>query len=555
MSVSSFNRRWAQVIIATLARHQVRHICIAPGSRSAPLTLAAANEPALACHTHFDERGLGFFALGMAKGLNAPVALIVTSGTAVANLLPAVIEARLTGERLIVLSADRPPELIGCGANQAIAQPGIFSHFARRCDLPRPTPDISARWLAATLDEAIAATRAGALHVNCPFAEPLYGPEDDAWRDWLSPLAEWPQQETPWVSHSVGDGQAPQPDWLRWREKRGVVIAGRIKAEEGAALANWAERLGWPLLADIQSQTGQPLPCADLWLNSPRAQRLLTQAELVVQFGGNLVSKRLLQWQQQARPQQWWLIDPLPGRRDPASQPGRRIVSEIDVWLQAHPARDAACWAPELSALAAAMQQQVGALLAEEDEALMAHRLAELLPPQGQLCLGNSLLVRLADALAQLPAGYPVCTNRGASGIDGLIATFAGLQRAVPRPTLALLGDISTLYDLNSLALLRQVDIPLVLVVVNNDGVRIFSLLPTPPDRREAFFTLPQGVSFAPAAQMFGLDYRRVEKWETLHEAVHRGFTRRGATLVEFCVPPDRGAEAFARLVALRGQQ
>ena len=96
------------------------------------------------------------------------------------------------------------------------------------------------------------------------------------------------------------------------------------------------------------------------------------------------------------------------------------------------------------------MQQQVGALLAEEDEALMAHRLAELLPPQGQLCLGNSLLVRLADALAQLPAGYPVCTNRGASGIDGLIATFAGLQRAVPRPTLALLGDISTLYDLNS---------------------------------------------------------------------------------------------------------
>lgn len=117
MSVSSFNRRWAQVIIATLARHQVRHICIAPGSRSAPLTLAAANEPALACHTHFDERGLGFFALGMAKGLNAPVALIVTSGTAVANLLPAVIEARLTGERLIVLSADRPPELIGCGAN------------------------------------------------------------------------------------------------------------------------------------------------------------------------------------------------------------------------------------------------------------------------------------------------------------------------------------------------------------------------------------------------------------------------------------------------------
>ncbi|AUX94145.1 2-succinyl-5-enolpyruvyl-6-hydroxy-3-cyclohexene-1-carboxylic-acid synthase [Mixta gaviniae] len=554
MSVSSFNRRWAQVIIAVLTRHQVRHICIAPGSRSAPLTLAAANQPALACHTHFDERGLGFFALGMAKALQAPVALIVTSGTAVANLLPAVIEARQSGERLIVLSADRPPELIDCGANQAILQPGLFSHFARRCDLPRPTPDINARWLAATLDEAIAATPAGALHINCPFAEPLYGPQDDAWLDWLAPLAEWQRQETPWVSHYPQGEPAPQPEWPRWREKRGVVIAGKMQADEGAALARWARALGWPLLADIQSQSGQPLPGVDLWLSSPRAQRRLAQAELVVQFGASLVSKRLLQWQQQARPPQWWLIDPLPGRRDPASQPGRRIVSEIGAWLQAHPACEAEGWAPELSALADAMRQQAETALKEEAEAQLAFRLAELLPAQGQLFLGNSLLVRLADALAQLPAGYPVYANRGASGIDGLIATVAGLQRGARRPTLALLGDISTLYDLNSLALLRQIDLPLVLVVVNNDGGRIFSLLPTPPERREAFFILPQGVSFAPAAQMFGLAYRQAECWETLREAVLQGFMHPGATLAEFCVPPDGGAQAFARLAAMGAQ-
>ncbi|GLR10711.1 2-succinyl-5-enolpyruvyl-6-hydroxy-3-cyclohexene-1-carboxylic-acid synthase [Mixta theicola] len=551
MSVSSFNRRWAQVIIAALTHHQVRHICIAPGSRSAPLTLAAAAEPALICHTHFDERGLGFLALGLAKASRSPVALIVTSGTAVANLLPAVIEAQLTGERLIVLSADRPPELINCGANQAITQPGIFSHFARRCDLPRPTPEIGVRWLAATLDETIAAADAGALHVNCPFAEPLYGPEDDAWREWLTPLDAWPQQAIPWVTHSAPCGQAQQSDWLRWRQKRGVVIAGKMRAEEGAAVAPWAATLGWPLLADIQSQTGQPLPRADLWLNSPQAQQQLNQAELVVQFGANLISKRLLQWQQQARPQQWWLIDALPGRRDPSSQPGRRIVSQVGSWINAHPAAACTPWAPTLHTLAATMQRQASAAVVNEPEAQLAHRLAELLPPGGQLFLGNSLLVRLVDALAQLPVGYPVYCNRGASGIDGLIATLSGIQRGQPRPTLALLGDISALYDLNSLALLRQLSAPLVLVVVNNNGGRIFSLLPTPVGERERFFTLPQSVSFAPAAQMFGLDYQNVATWEPLQHAVQQGFTQRGGTLVEFSVPPDRGAETFARLVAM----
>lgn len=550
MSDSSFNRRWAQVIITTLTRHQVHHICIAPGSRSAPLTLAAA-ESALICHTHFDERGLGFLALGLAKTSRTPVALIVTSGTAVANLLPAVIEAQLTGERLIVLSADRPPELINCGANQAILQPGIFSHFARRCDLPRPTPEITARWLAATLDDAIATANTGALHVNCPFAEPLYGTEDDAWREWLTPLEAWMPQTVPWVTHSVPEPQTRQSDWHRWRQKRGVAIAGKMHAEEGAAVAQWAATLGWPLLADIQSQTGQPLPGADLWLNSPQAQAQLNEAELVVQFGANLISKRLLQWQQRARPQQWWLIDALPRRRDPGNQPGRRIVSQIGSWINAHPAAPAAPWAPTLNQLAAALQRQVSAVVQDEPEAQLAYRLAELLPPEGQLFLGNSLLVRLVDALAQLPAGYPVYCNRGASGIDGLIATLSGIQRGQPRPTLALLGDISTLYDLNSLALLRQLAAPLVLVVVNNNGGRIFSLLPTPVSERERFFTLPQSVSFAPAAQMFGLDYQHVAAWDTLHYAVQQGFTQPGGTLVELSVAPDGGAETFARLVAM----
>lgn len=154
MSNSALNRRWAEVILEALRRHGLRHICIAPGSRSTPLTLAAAADDKFICHTHFDERGLAHLALGLAKSTRLPVAVIVTSGTAVANLYPALIEAGLTGERLVFLTADRPPELIDCGANQAIRQPGIFSsHPFAALALPRPVFDIPASWLVSSLDD------------------------------------------------------------------------------------------------------------------------------------------------------------------------------------------------------------------------------------------------------------------------------------------------------------------------------------------------------------------------------------------------------------------
>lgn len=146
-------------------------------ARSTPLTLAAAENPAFIHHTHFDERGLGHLALGLAKVSRQPVAVIVTSGTAVANLYPALIEAGLTGEKLILLTADRPPELIDCGANRAIRQAGMFaSHPSQTLSLPRPTQDIPASWLVSAIDNALAALHSGAVHINCPFAEPL-------WRD------------------------------------------------------------------------------------------------------------------------------------------------------------------------------------------------------------------------------------------------------------------------------------------------------------------------------------------------------------------------------------
>ncbi|MGM3174928.1 2-succinyl-5-enolpyruvyl-6-hydroxy-3-cyclohexene-1-carboxylic-acid synthase [Dickeya lacustris] len=555
MSTHIFNRRWAQVLFEVLSRQGIRHVCIAPGSRSTPLTLTAATHAALQCHTHFDERGLGHLALGLAKASGEAVAIVVTSGTATANLYPAIIEAGLTGERLVVLTADRPPEMIDCGANQAIRQPGMFgAHPAHALNLPRPTPDIPARWLAATLDNALSALRHGVLHVNCPFAEPLYGEDDPlAFQDWLGALGDWWQQQEPWLQGDSRDvALRVQPDWPQWRQRRGVVLVGRVAAHEGERIAAWAQTLGWPLIGDVLSQTGQPLASADLWLIHPEAQAL-HQAEIVVQFGASLTGKRVLQWQTAVAPQEYWLIDRLPGRLDPAQHRGRRLVAAPDDWLAAHPAPSPAqpCWAPAVQACAGRVRQQVALRLsAGFGEAQLAHRVAALLPPHGQFFVGNSLAIRLVDALACLPAGYPVYANRGASGIDGLLSTLAGVQRATARPTLAIVGDVSALYDLNSLALLRQVPAPLVLIVVNNDGGQIFSLLPTPLAQREAFYCMPQHVDFRHAAALFGLRYARAQDWQGVEEAVASGWQHGGATLLEVVVEPKAGVETLKQLLA-----
>ncbi|EPG6064662.1 2-succinyl-5-enolpyruvyl-6-hydroxy-3-cyclohexene-1-carboxylic-acid synthase [Proteus mirabilis] len=551
MSNSSFNRQWAKVILETLTRHGLRHICIAPGSRSTPLTLAAAANHKLICHTHFDERGLGHLALGLAKATQQPVAVIVTSGTAVANLYPALIEAGLTGERVIFLTADRPPELINCGANQAIRQQGIFaSHPSETLSLPRPTADIPARWLVSTLDNAMNNLVHGALHVNCPFAEPLYGDDIEHDTPWTQALGKWWQSDKPWLQETLSPSVTTHPQWDRLRQKKGVVIAGRISAKEGIAVAKWVSQLGWPLLGDVLSQTGQPLPCADLWLNNPQVKAELNQAEIVIQFGSSLTGKRLLQWQANCSPQMYWVIDAIPGRLDPGHHQGEKFTLSPSQWLTAHPAIDNLPWALSLSHIATQTYQHVTEVTDYFGEAQVAHQLDHLLPYNGQLFVGNSLIVRLIDAFAQLPQGYPVMSNRGASGIDGLLSTSAGVHRATQKPTLTILGDLSALYDLNSFALHQQVYAPNVVIIVNNNGGQIFSMLPTPMAERERFYCMPHALNFKHAAAMFGLDYVAPNCWDDLFTTVTACWQGEAkTTLIELIVNETEGAETLNQLV------
>lgn len=564
---ATFNHVWSSLLLEELFRLGVRDIALAPGSRSAPLTMAAAAHQGFHRHLHFDERGLGFMALGLAKGSNRPVAVIMTSGTAVANLWPAVAEAQLTGVPLIILSADRPHELIDNGANQAIDQQGIFGRYpVYQQNLPSPTPTIPAAFVLSSVDQALAkqALTPGVVHFNCMYPEPLYpGEHYQDFSDYLAPLGDWLSSRKPWSPWQQSEPTClPQAEWETFRQQRGIVVAGRItdpkQAQTAAALA---EQLGWPLLADLQSQIRfdcRNLIHMDQALNDPEFVAELGRAEVLLQFGARLVSKRLGQFIKQHSWQDYWLVDPQPARLDPDYRLRNRLLCSASAFAAAHPVTTQAPW-HTLAERQHNASQQIAAACEHFSELGVCHRLNSLI--EGQLFVGNSMPARLMDMLGETGKGPSrVMTNRGASGIDGLIATAYGFAQSVEpgsdEPTTLLLGDLSALHDLNSLALLSKASRPLVVILLNNDGGSIFRMLPVPTEGEllESYYRLPHGLSFEHAAAMFGLAYRAPTTLAGF-EQDYRAALKNGVTLIEIRVPSEQVADDLKMLgAAIRGK-
>lgn len=562
MSVSAFNCCWAKVILETLVRNGVKHLCLAPGSRSTPLTLSALQlqtEQRLKCHTHFDERGLGFLALGLAKASQTPVTIVVTSGTAVSNLYPAIIEAAQTETNLIVLTADRPIELINCGANQAIDQQNIFANYPiTTINLPRPTRELSANWLMSELDQACLTQQqqAGVIHINAPFAEPLYPNQQDNFNQdpWLNPLHQLAPTQT-WISKITSKPQSiPNPQWQQWQEKKGIVIAGRLPPHQSDQITTWANSLGWILITDIQSNTNASLPYADIWLANPTVQKQLKQAELIVQFGGHIISKRVNQFLSQFTGE-YWIITQGKKRLDPNHHRQHYFDLSIEQWLAAHPApeqqdKKTKPWLLEPLALSQFCHRFIPQQLGSElNEATLAYNLAQLLPSDGSLFLGNSLFIRLVDALAKLPDNYPVYTNRGASGIDGLIATATGVALSEKHPLIAMIGDLSALHDLNSLALLNKVQQPMLLFIINNSGGAIFEMLPVDQQIKADYYRLNHTYQFEQVAKMFNLNYTAPTNWQELTTAVTQALNCQQATVIEITTSPTAGSDNYKKLL------
>ena len=544
----------AELLIEELLRNGVDCFCIAPGSRSAPLALAVARRAAEKAHVHFDERGAGFFALGHARATGRPAAVITTSGTAVANLLPAVVEAAMDSVPLLLLTADRPPELRAAGANQTIEQPGIFGRYTRwQFDLPCPDEKIPFTSLLTTADQAVFRAQhphAGPVHLNCMFREPL-GPQPVAFprHAVLEPLAQWMNSAEPLTRYTaphatVAPDEAAALARLFTKAQHGLVVLGRLRSEKAsAALPALLRALGWPVFADVQTglrDAAEVIAHADLLLLSPALQKKW-RPDVVLHIGGGLVSRRVADFLRESAPQHYVLVNPGPARLDPAHQVTHRIVADIENFCSALAKRlpkrstrtGLALW-QRADAVAAQVLELELKPAKKISEPAVARWLSAALPAEHALLLGNSMPIRDMNMFAAA-APRRVVANRGASGIDGLVATAAGFAAGSGRPVTALLGDLALLHDLNSLALLAAGKQPVVLIVINNDGGGIFSFLPIAQSGAdfERFFGTPHGLTFAAAAQQFGLAYAAPTTLLELDEAYRTACASKRPALLE----------------------
>ena len=602
-----WNPRWGEWLVEELVRNDCTTFCISPGSRSTPLTLAIARHPQAQSHLGIDERGAAYFALGHARATGHPAVFICTSGTAVANALPAVIEASVEHLPLLVLSADRPPELQDTGANQTIDQTRLFgSHVRWFFDPGCPGPEFPPEALLSMVDQAVHRARhpvPGPVHLNLPFREPFFPAEKASDSSSVEPTAPdaWQATSQPWVRHGLPH-RAPddtaiaellqdgpkrkaadsssdnfvRPEPVKGNEiglrqaqperksrtlpdlKRGILSVGRIPRKARQPVQELAQRLGWPLFADITS--GLRLGSCENRITH-FDQLLLDglpsatwQPDVIWHLGFPPTSKRWLNfWEQTPAEQMVWIADH-PERHDSAHRFRLRVEADLSLFCKtmtatlpdSHP--DSGWleqWQHADAQVAQLLDPHFGSPTTDPipSELHVAHWLSQQVAPGHALFLGNSLPVRLVDFYGSGEGpGIPVVANRGASGIDGLISSALGYAQGTRRPVTLLIGDLSLLHDLNSLAGLGQANYPVIVIVLNNHGGGIFSFLPVAQQGEvfERFFGTPHDLEFRHAATLFGLDYEAPDSLQSLGCAYQAAVARNRSALIE--VVTDRKA-------------
>lgn len=552
LNAPNLNALWAEIIIEEFLRNGVDTFVLAPGSRNSALSLAACANERANTHVHFDERGAAFFALGLARATGRPAVFMCTSGTAVANALPAVVEASMACVPLIVVSADRPPELQDIGANQTIQQSGLFANYVRwQHEMPCPDLLIPPQTVLTAIDHTAyraAIPPEGPVHINCQFREPLAPVEAPFDQEgYTAPILEWSESTSPYTQHVLNEHRLD----VTAREQvlaavaecsRGLIVVGQLKSEKEIESAQTLGRaLGWPILPDIASglRSGRALEEGvhhydALLITDTKA--LLDQTEMIVQIGGAVTSKRLLEFLGASKFRHYVRVLDHPRRIDPVAKVSYRLQVGLSPFCYGMAeslkqsssfARDD-YWIGKLVSASGIAGATIERALEDEgtlNEISAVRTVMNTAPEGSAVFLGNSMPIRDADMYASASGnGTFIVANRGASGIDGTIATAAGYARASGKTLTAVLGDLATLHDLNSLQLLRDPGTRVILVVLNNDGGGIFSFLPVAefPEHFERAFGAPHGRTFADAAHLFGLTHEQpasIEEFETCYAA------------------------------------
>uniref|UniRef100_A0A0D9VHL4 Mandelate racemase/muconate lactonizing enzyme C-terminal domain-containing protein n=1 Tax=Leersia perrieri TaxID=77586 RepID=A0A0D9VHL4_9ORYZ len=563
-SCSNINLAWASFIVEEFVRL---------GSRSSPLALSASGHPLTTCISCYDERSLGFHALGYGRGSRKPAIVITSSGTAVSNLLPSVVEASQDFVPLILLTADRPPELHDAGANQAINQVNHFGSFVRHFfSLPPPDDQIYARMVLTAVDSvAYYATQTpqGPVHMNCAFREPL----DYRYQDWsvdcLKGLEKWFINRKPYTTYlgmKMVSALVMEVLEIVKKAKQGLLLVGAIHTDDDIwAVALLARHLSWPVAADVLSglrmrkvlNSSLKLDKSILFIDHID-QMLLSESvkswispDVIVQIGSRITSKRVGTYLESCSPTSYILIDAHPCRHDPSHVVTHRIQATIaefaaSLW-QCNFQRKTSRWSDILKVLNSAVSQEIMFQVHSEcslTEPYVAHVIGDALDGDAAIFVGNSMVIRDLDMFGKgwidhsknvndammhhFPGflGAPVAGNRGASGIDGLLSTAIGFSIGSNKHVFCVIGDISFLHDTNGLSLLNQRSQrkPMTIIVINNHGGAIFSLLPiaktASPQILEKFFYTLHDISISKLCAAHRVKHFVVQTKTELHDAL-----------------------------------
>jgi 2-succinyl-5-enolpyruvyl-6-hydroxy-3-cyclohexene-1-carboxylate synthase len=555
---------WARLVAASLASAGVRDVIVSPGSRSTPFAVAIARAPGLAVTSVVDERSASFVALGIARVTGRPAAVLATSGSAPAHWLPAVIEASTANVPLLLLSADRPLALAQTGAAQTIDQTKLFGQWVRFfADLGDPRDDdASLDGVVRTIGQAVAVSCGalpGPVHLNLRADKPLEPIDrDDALHARVETRIRRGVTQVSTAASGADETFAKTLATSLAQSERPLVVVGPRPAYT-APIAHALSGLGLPVAVEASSQLRfghRPTHAIDAFehLFSCGPFRERHAPDLILQIGSASTSSVFATIGVGVRR---FILD-AGGIRDPLG--GAVAISTADA-------------APTLARLAELAQHSRHELYARTLEAadarvwsLVEHALTgpfgegaavcaatNALPARGQLFIGNSLPIRTLDRFVRGgPKPLVVLSQRGTNGIDGLLAGAAGAAIASQSPVLAIVGDVSFLHDASSLLTLASVKTPVVVLVIDNGGGRIFEELPIARDPSLAhlmpLFTTPHSVDLGALAQAYGVRFSEASSASSVEAAVAKGLATAGATLVRAIVPPHEASESLAAL-------
>jgi 2-succinyl-5-enolpyruvyl-6-hydroxy-3-cyclohexene-1-carboxylate synthase len=541
------NTALASALVEELARAGVEHACVSPGSRSAPLALALWKQPSITVWSQVDERCAGFFALGLAQRTGKPAVVLTTSGTAAANLHPAVAEAAEARLPLIAITADRPPELRGRGAGQTIDQIKLYGSAVRWfCELgvARADDEGLLHYRSAggrAVAQALAAPP-GPVHLNVALQEPLAPravEEDVTAEDELALHGRPDGLPLTSVRTAPRSPNAPLVDSLAGAiaaTPRGLIVAGRQR-DSGLAepLAALARRAGYPLLAEPTSQLraghhdrSQVIACYDALLRRPPRE---LRPELVLRFGDMVTSKATREWLASDGRCRQIVVDPDGAWNDPGSVADEIVRADpqrlCHALLEALPSRPddewLRLWLDRAGAAERVIDQRLAALGDELFEPRVYRELAQALPAGAIVYVSSSMPVRdLETFFPSAAAPLRFLANRGANGIDGIVSSAFGAAAAHGERTFVLLGDVALYHDMNGLLSARRLGLELTVVVLDNGGGGIFDFLPIAEHRDgyEELFATPTGLDLERVAALYELPFTRVERYADLARAI-----------------------------------